>query len=234
MRATAYIHVPHVLHLPGAAEVRAYWAVTVGVAVLAVWMAAFYAPVDGAMGLVQKLVYVHIPAAAGALLGAGAVFGSNIAYIWTRHRVWETAAVEGARVTVFCGLVVLLTGMAWGRSAWGAWWTWSPKLTFTLILCVLYAVMIGLHSLRLPAARRAMLCAVYGAVAFIDAPLVYLSVRLLPDVHPTSVPLTGEMRVTLVTWFVLAALLCGGVLARPVVRHARRQSLREGLGSVHA
>ena len=230
MRAAASLHVPHAFHLSWPGGLRAYWAVTTGVAVLAVWMGVFYAPVDTSMGLVQKLVYLHIPAAVGALLAAAAAFSASVAYIWTRARVWDAVAAEGARMTVLCGLIVLVTGMVWGNSYWGVWWTWSPKLTFTLILCVLYGAWLLLHGFISPFPRRAMVCAVYGAVAFLDVPLVYLSVRLLPDVHPTSLPLTGEMRTTLWVFFVLAALVCTGFIASPLQRRARRRS---ELGGAH-
>lgn len=231
MRAVASLQGPHVPVLSWPRGVRAYWAITAGVGVLAVWMGVFYAPVDASMGLVQKLVYLHIPAAVGALCAAAAAFSASLAYIWTRSRVWDAVAADGARMTVLCGLIVLATGMVWGKSYWGVWWTWSPKLTFTLVLCVLYGVWLLLHGVISPFPRRAMVCAVYGAVAFLDVPLVYLSVRLLPDVHPTSLPLTAEMRVTLWLFFAMVALVCGGVVSSPLLRRASR---RAELGAVHA
>lgn len=195
---------------------------TLAVLAVALAMAVFYAPVDESMGLVQKLIYLHLPAAISALFSALAVFVANLAFLWTRGRVWDEVALAGARVTVFCSLLVLVTGMVWGQSYWGFWWTWSPKLTFTLILCVLYAAYLGLRPMVRPWHRRAVVCAVYGAVAFLDVPLVYLSVRLLPDVHPTSLPLTTEMRQTLIPWFVFVALTGAGLVGAPVLRRTRR------------
>lgn len=212
---------PLLLHMPRPVGVRAFWAITIGVSVLALWLALMYAPVDGRMGLAQKLVYLHIPSAAGAMLAAAAVFGASAASIWSRWHVWERTSLAAARVVVVCAGVVLVTGMVWGKSEWGVWWTWSPRLTFTLVLCVLYAVLLVLHHTLSPA-RRAMVCAVYGVVAFLDVPLVYLSARLLPEVHPTSLPLTSEMRITLVAWFALTLLVCVGVIAAPLVRWMKR------------
>lgn len=100
-------------------------------------------------------------------------------------------------------MIVLLTGMVLGKYFWGYWWTWSPRLTFTLILCVLYSALVLMRPFLRPWSRRATVCAVFAAIAFLDVPLIYLSVRLLPDVHPTSIPLTREMRITLGAWFVL-------------------------------
>ncbi|CAG0961279.1 Heme exporter protein C [Phycisphaerales bacterium] len=220
------------MSMVGLAAMRTYWATTLAVLSVAVGMALFYAPVDESMGLVQKLIYLHLPAAIAALFAAMSVFVGNLAFLWTRSRVWDEMASAGARVTVFCSLIVLLTGMVWGQSYWGFWWTWSPKLTFTLILCVLYAVYLGLRLVVRPWHRRAVVCAVYGAVAFLDVPLVYLSVRLLPDVHPTSLPLTPEMRQTLIPWFVFVALAGTGLIATPVARRARRHA-EHALGAAH-
>jgi len=50
----------------------------------------------------------------------------------------------------------------------------------------------------------------YGA--FLDVPLVYLSVRLMPDIHPVSVQLAPEMKLTLVIWFVPVLMLAGGLI----------------------
>ncbi len=221
MRATH--EVGHVLRVPNPSMVRAYWAVTAGVLVLAVWMAIFYAPVHDEMGLVQKLVYLHIPAAAGALVASAFVFLGSVAFLWTKERLWDRVGAEAIRVVVFSSAIVLVTGAIWGKSYWGSWWTWSPRLTFTLILCMLYAGLMVMRWWLRPASKRATVSSVCGAVAFLDTPLVYLSVRLLPDVHPTSIPLTNEMRVTLVVWFVLIGLICLGVVASPVVRYLRKR-----------
>lgn len=145
---------------------RAYWAVTTGVAVLAVWMGVFHAGgyVHGAGA--EAGVPAHSRGGGRTARGRSGVLWASVAYIWTRARVWDAVAAEHARMTVLCGLIVLVTGMVWGNSYWGVWWTWSPKLTFTLILCVLYGAWLLLHGFISPFPRRAMVCAVYGAVAF--------------------------------------------------------------------
>ncbi len=212
MRSASFIPVLHTPHMPQSVGRRAYWAATIGIGVLALWLASFYAPVEASMGMVQKVVYLHIPAAAAALLAATSAFGASLAYIWTRARVWDRVSFAASKVVVYSTLVVLATGMVWGKSEWGSWWTWSPKLTFTLILCVLYAALLVI---RLPVGRprRAMAYAVCSVIAFLDAPLVYLSVNLLPDIHPNSLPLTSEMRLTLGVCLVFALLASAGFIA---------------------
>ena len=89
---------------------------------------------------------------------------------------------------VLCS-IVLLTGMIWGRGAWGLWWTWSPRLTFSLMLWLLYVVYLIIRNSIESSQRRAVISAVYGVIAFLDVPLVYLSARLMPDIHPASIEL---------------------------------------------
>jgi heme exporter protein C len=119
---------------------------------------------------------------------------------------------------------VLLTGMIWGRSAWGQWWTWSPRLTFSLVLWLLYVVYLMIRASIESPQRRGIVAAVYGIVAFLDVPLVYLSVRLMPDIHPVSVQLAPEMKLTLAVWFVPVLMLGAGLI---VALYRRENRLAE-------
>lgn len=181
-------------------------------------MVVFYAPVDSVMGLPQKLIYLHLPAAIASFVTAMVVFVASLGYLWTRKPIWNQVARRAGIATVVCSLAVLLTGMIWAHHTWDLWWTWSPRLTFTLVLFVLYAGYLAMQYLPSAASGRwETRCAVYGCVAFLDVPLVYVSIRLLPDIHPTSLPLTGEMRQTLLPCFVLAGLVCLDLIAGPAL-----------------
>ncbi len=206
----------------GTSITRLYWLTAAITLAAALILALAYAPVDQTMGLVQKLIYVHLPAAFATFLSAFTAFFGGLAYFWTRREVWDRFGVLSARVTVASSAVVLLTGMFWAKFFWGFWWTWSPKLTFTLVMILLYAGHVLAASYLHPLSRRAVFCAVYGMIAFVQVPLVYLSVRLLPDVHPTSIPMGPEMRETLVLWFLAIFMIAGGVIFLPLARSLRR------------
>jgi ABC-type transport system involved in cytochrome c biogenesis permease subunit len=102
--------------------------------------------------------------------------------------------------------------MIWGRAAWGVWWTWSPRLTFSLILFLLYVVYLVIRSSVEGRERRAIIGSVYAIIAFLDVPLVWLSARLLPDIHPGSVQLEPAMKMTLLASFVPVTLLAVGLV----------------------
>jgi heme exporter protein C len=202
-----------------------YWIVTLTLLAVAVAMCAWYAPVEATMGPVQKILYLHLPVALNTFVAAGIVFIASIGFIWSREPIWDDLAQAAARVAVLFSLVVLLTGMIWARSAWGQWWTWSPRLTFSLVLWLLYTAYLLIRPRIESPQRRALVCAVYGVIAFMDVPLVYLSVKLLPDIHPASVELEPRMRDTLLVWSAAITLLCAGLIwARYVL--ARTETLQ--------
>jgi heme exporter protein C len=164
------------------------------------------------MGPVQKIFYVHLPVATITFAACFAVFAASAAYLWQRSSVWDDLAHAGAEVSVLFSSMVLVTGMVWAREAWGHWWTWSPRLTFSLVLWLLYLVYLVMRPSIESAQRRAVVCAVYGVVAFLDVPLVYFSTRMMEDIHPASIELTPEMRHTALFWFLPVAMLCVGLI----------------------
>ena len=140
------------------------------------------------------------------------VFVASVGYLWQRQGRWDDLAQAGAEVAVLFASIVLLTGMIWGRSAWGHWWTWSPRLTFSLVLWLLYVVYLMVRASIESPQRRAIVAAVYGVIAFLDVPLVYFSAKLLPDIHPESIELAPEMQRTVLFWFLPVILMCAGLI----------------------
>jgi len=171
-----------------------------------------YTPVEETMGPIQKLFYVHLPSAINAFLACFVAFVGGVGYLWQRRMVWDHLSAAAAKVAALMCTVVLITGVIWGHAAWGVWWTWSPRLTFSLLLWLLYVVYLIIRPAIESPERRATISAVYAVAAFLDVPLVWLSVRLMPDIHPTSIEMTGEMKLTLAAWFVPVTLLSVGMI----------------------
>ena len=179
------------------------------------------------MGPIQKIFYLHLPAAISTFLACTVCFIASIGYAVKRDMTWDRLANAAGRVAVGLCSVVLITGMFWAKYAWGTWWTWSPRLTFTLLLWLLYVVYLIVRASVDSGHRRAVIAAAYGIVAFLDVPLVYVSARLLPDIHPTAMTMTQEMRLTLIAWFVPVTLLNGGfIVAGYVIAAASRRGRR--------
>jgi heme exporter protein C len=170
-----------------------------------------YTPTESTMGPVQKIFYLHLPVAINTFLACLVVFIGSIGYLATQKTWWDDLAAAAAKTAVqFCA-VVLLTGMIWGRGAWGQWWTWSPRLTFSLALFLLYVVYLVVRASVESRRQRAVIAAVYAIIAFLDVPLVWLSARMMPDIHPGSITLAPAMKITLLVWFVPVTMLSIGL-----------------------
>jgi heme exporter protein C len=176
-------------------------------------LTAFWTPTEANQGEIQKIFYMHLPVAINALLACALVFVASVGFLWTRQSKWDDLAASAAGIAVLLCTVVLITGMCWARGAWGAWWVWSPRLVFSLILWLLYVVYVVVRNSIESLDRRALVSAVYGTLAFLDVPLVWLSARMMPDIHPGSVSLTMEMKLTLAAWFVPVTMLTAMLIA---------------------
>jgi len=204
-----------------------HWLLTAAAFAIAIALLFTYTPVEKTMGPVQKIFYVHLPSAISTFLACLVTFIASIGYLSQRRTIWDDLAGAAASVAVLLCSVVLITGMIWGHAAWGHWWTWSPRLTFSLVLWLLYVVYLVVRASVESRQRRALISAVYGVIAFLDVPLVYLSVRMMPDIHPISVQLAWPMKVTLMVWFVPVLLLAGGLIYAGFLKNRAASLKRE-------
>ncbi len=152
---------------------------------VALYLIFIYAPIERVMGEVQKVFYFHVSGAWVAFFAFFVVFVCSIAFLRTGEKKWDIWAYASAEIGVIFTTITLLTGPIWGRSFWGRWWDWGePRLVTALILWFLYVGYLLLHSSVGEGVRRARFAAVFGIIAFIDVPIVFLSVRWYRSSHP--------------------------------------------------
>ncbi len=150
--------------------------------------ASFYvAPSEHTMGLIQRIFYLHMPSAITAFVAFFIVFVANLLYVFRRERRWDWLGVSAAEVGTAFVTVVLVTGPIWAKPVWGIWWTWDARLTSTFVLWLLYISYLLLRTLIEDPERRALASAVFGIFAFLDVPLVYMSIRWWRTQHPQPV-----------------------------------------------
>jgi cytochrome c-type biogenesis protein CcsB len=70
----------------------------------------------------------------------------------------------------------IITGAVWANSAWGTYWSWDPKETWSLITWFVYAIY--LHS-RYVRGWKGTQMAVISAVGFLAVIFTYLGVNLV-------------------------------------------------------
>ena len=199
------------------------WGLALALLAVSLWMALARAPVEAQMGIVQKIVYVHVPSAIATLIAFALTFAASIAFLATRSWRWDAIAAASCEVGMVFATVVLVSGPLWARSAWNTWWTWEPRLTTFLILWILYG---GYHVVRASVGQgsRAMVSSVLGIILFVNLPIVWKSVQWWRgSLHPRSVTMTGEMRQALIlsiaAWLVFYVAALQERLRLETLRH---------------
>jgi heme exporter protein C len=163
------------------------------------------APPDAAQGNVQRLMYVHVPAAWLAYLSFTMVFAASGLYLITKRGHWDRLAAASAEIGVLFTALTIVLGSIWGYPTWGTWWTWDPRLTTTAIMLLIYLGYLALRRLPESAARKARWAAVLGVVGFVDIPIVHMSTVWWRSLHqPATVLQPGQPTIAPI---MLAALL---------------------------
>src|SRR5687767_6794108 len=111
-------------------------------------------PPDRDMGHLQKIMYVHVPAAWCALLACAFVFIASAQYLWTRNERHDLLAASSAEVGAVFTALTLMLGSIWGRPTWGVWWTWDARLTSTAVLLLIFAGYLALRAMTDDPDRR--------------------------------------------------------------------------------
>jgi heme exporter protein C len=189
------------------------------VAVIAVALvyvrALMFTPIEALQGPAQKILYVHASSAFIALYIAFVLMAiAGILYLWLKDEKLDRVAESAAEVGLAFTTVVLLTGPLWGKTIWGAWWTWDARLTSTLFL---WFIIVAYHLLRGAVeerGRRARYSAVLGFLAALLVPFIHLSVYMFRTLHPMPILLKpsapsmpSEMQVTFFAAFFAFLLL---------------------------
>ncbi len=156
------------------------------------YAALFVAPDEATMHEIQRVFYFHLGSWTAMFIALCIAFVANVAWLVTRQPRWDWLGVASVELGVVSCTAGLITGVLWGRPAWGIWWTWDARLTTAFILWILYISYLILRGLIEDPQRRATLSAIFGIFAFLDAPLVYASNRLWRTQHPSPVILGGQ------------------------------------------
>jgi heme exporter protein C len=140
-------------------------------------------PPDRDMGDLQKIMYVHVPAAWITFLCFFVVLLFSLRSLWRGRERDDLLAASAAEVgATFNGLTLML-GMIWGRPTWGVWWAWDARLTSTLVLFLIFVGYLALRAFVEDPQRRAQWSAAAGVMGAINVPIVYMSVRWWRTLH---------------------------------------------------
>lgn len=155
----------------------------IGFFAMAQYWGLFHTPADRQMGDVQRLMYVHVPAAWNSFIAFFLVFCSSIAFLIRRSPFWDRLAASCAEVGVVLTALTLALGSIWGKPTWGVWWTWDARLTTTAILLFLYIGYLTMRAFIEDPGTRARVAAPIGILIFLNVPVVYFSVKWWRTLH---------------------------------------------------
>jgi len=127
-----------------------------------------------------RIIFVHVPAAwlsmwlylvLAGWAALGLVFKTRLSFMMA-----QAVAPTGALFT----FLALWSGAFWGRTSWGTYWDWDPRLTSELILLFLYIGYIALHSAIDDRRRADQASALLALVGLVMLPIIFWSINC-PD-----------------------------------------------------
>jgi heme exporter protein C len=147
-----------------------------------VWGLAF-APPDYQQGDSYRIIYIHVPSAIWSMgVYSSMAIAAFIALVWqVKTAQWAIAAI--APIGAIYTAIALLTGMAWGKPMWGAWWVWDARLTSELILLFLYIGVMALNNAFADVKTGEKAAAVLALVGVINLPIIHFSVEWWNTLH---------------------------------------------------
>lgn len=194
---------------------RYAWVVFLAV-LLALYLSFVYAPTERVMGEVQRLMYFHVASAWNAFLAFAVVAFGGVQYLRTGEPRWDRLAYASGEIGVFFTTIALASGSVWARAAWGTWWTWEPRLTTTAILWFMYLGYLLIRAAAEGNESQARLASVFGIIAFVDVPIVFLSIRWWRGMHPSQIEMDPRMGLALGVSVLAFTLLYAYLLDRRV------------------
>jgi heme exporter protein C len=187
-------------------------------------------PPEAAQGTIFKIIFFHVPAALTGMVAGTVAMIMSVLFLATKNLKYDTAAVAVTEVGLAFLTANLVTGSLWGRVIWGIWWTWDTRLTSALICWLLYAGYLMLRHAIEEMTQRATFAAVFSIFAFLDIPIVIMSIRWFRTQHPGPVffSSTGSFPhdwTMVMMWNWVALLMLGAVMT--FIRLGQEETQRE-------
>lgn len=184
--------------------------------------AIYFTPIDAMQGPIQKIYYVHVPAAIAAYVSIGVTALASIVYLWLGDERVDRLAASSAEVGLVFLFIVLTTGPMWAKQQWGTYWAWwDMRLTLTLFLAFVLASYIVLRDAIEDDAMRRRYSAVLGMLAALLIPFIHMSVYMFQArLHPMPVALkpgTPSMSPEMM-WTFFPSMIVFAILAVAFIR----------------
>ena len=165
-----------------------------------------YAPQEKSMGVIQKIFYLHVPLAWVTILAFLVIFVCSILFLAKGNIIYDNIARSSAKIGFIFNSLMLISGSIWAKAVWGAWWTWDPRLTTSLILWFMYICYLLIRNSNFEEERGAKFAAVIGIIGFADIPVIALSTTLWQTLHPAELIFQGGLTVPMLITLMVCVL----------------------------
>jgi heme exporter protein C len=142
----------------------------------ATYKGLFVVPPDYRQKDAYRIIFVHVPSAVlSSMVYCVMATAAAVGLIW-RMKLAHAVAAACAPCGMVFTLLALVTGSIWGRSTWGVWWSWDPRLESESFMLFLYIGYIVLHQAIDDIARADRAAAVMALLGVIVLLIVTYSV----------------------------------------------------------
>jgi heme exporter protein C len=159
-----------------------FWVAAIICIAIGLYWGFFKTPnsLDNGMKEYYRIIYVHLGSVWMAMwLYIMMVFWALVALIFNTRLSFMMASATSITGTIMT-VIALISGAIWGKTSWGTWWDWDPKLTTFLILLFIYIGYIALQSAIEDTRRSDKASALLALVGLALVPVIYSAVNC-PD-----------------------------------------------------
>lgn len=157
-------------------------AALVGIA-LSIVYGLIVSPPDAQLGETIRMIYTHVPTVSVAYVAFVITAVSSAMYLWKRTEFWDLLGASSAEIGVIFFVLTIVNGALWGKTTWGVFWRWEPRLTTSAVLLLMYIGYLAVRAIPADARTRATRCAVIGLVAVVNIPIVHKAVDWWRGLH---------------------------------------------------
>ncbi|MBW1894272.1 MAG: c-type cytochrome biogenesis protein CcsB [Deltaproteobacteria bacterium] len=106
--------------------------------------------------------------------------GKDTPSFFPSHNILEELTHQMVMFGFLFLTIGIITGSVWANSAWGSYWSWDPKETWSLITWFIYATLLHARMMRGWHGRRIAWLSIIGFTAVL---FTYFGVNYLPGLH---------------------------------------------------
>jgi heme exporter protein C len=170
-----------------------------------------------------RLLYLHVPTATYFYVAFPLAALGSVLWLWKGSVWWDLVAAAAAEIGVLFTGVTLVVGALWGRTTWGTYWDWDPRLTTTALLFLVYLGYLVVRRLPADTRTRNNRSAFVAIVGVLDLPIIHFSVDWWRSLHQRASVSTVDVQLEGLMLFTLfVALAAFGALFAWLLLHRFR------------